>query len=84
MGAAPIGRGGVGAMGTPGLGAGGMVRVPGGEGAAGEPAAGVEPGIGGVGRREGFFFSSGLPASPPSDDDNLTIHHFVIAGCSLR
>jgi hypothetical protein len=60
MGAAPAGRGGIGAIGTPGLGAGGRVLTAGAVGAVvGEPAADIEPGLGGVGRREGFFFSSG-------------------------
>jgi hypothetical protein len=70
----------VGAIGTPGLGAGGRVLavvVPGatGGGVAGEPAAAVEPGLGGGGRSEGFFCSSGLLLllllSLPSDDDKL-------------
>jgi len=77
----------VGAIGTPGLGAGGSVLAPlaGGTGAAVEvPAKEVAPGLKGVGKTDGFFCSSGLPPSLPSDDDNLTNHPIAIAGCTLR
>jgi hypothetical protein len=75
----------MGAIGAPGFGGGGTAPVAGFGGVvAGEPAAGVEPGLGGVGRTEGFFFSSGFSPSPPSEDDKLTNHHFATWGCSPR
>jgi hypothetical protein len=57
-------------MGTPGLGAGGTEEAAAGA-VAGEPAAPIEPGLGGVGIAEGFFCCSGLALS--SDDDKLKI-----------
>lgn len=71
-----IGRGGVGAIGAPTLVAG---RIgPAAAAVAGEPAADVEPGRGGVGRSEGFFFSSGLLPSFPSEEDKLDYHPMLL------
>jgi hypothetical protein len=85
MGAAPTGRGGVGAIGAPGRGAGGRVLTTvAAVVVAGEPAADVEPGLGGAGRTEGFFCSSGFPSSPPSEDDKLTNHRLATEGCTLQ
>src|SRR5438105_539246 len=72
FGAAEGAEGGRGAIGAPGLGAGGR-----------ELAVCAEPGLGGVGRREGFFCSSGLVALPPEDDklnDHQTLEGLVPSG----
>jgi len=82
----PADLGGIGGIGAPGRGGVGIIlTTPGGVGAeggagvegavAGEPAAGVDPGRGGVGRT--FFFSSGLLLSSL---DNLSRHHFLYFG----